>query len=474
MDDAVVQLQIHQLLAVFQGGDVLYLGPGQNQIFQVGHIGGKFDVFHGGVADVDAHHILAVAQVVNVLVLEIVFALLNGHELGFVGAGLALVGEGHRPDYLVAAAGLFPVGGHVLVFNAAAVHNQLLQLREQGGQLLGILNGAHRLVGDVHLGGVVGEGVAEYLHLPVDVHIGIFGAQGRQLLAVGLGIVNGQAPELRHGRQAHGKLGIARPSEGQGLGTGINFRPGDAGEVVHLPLRVELRQLAQQGEGPAAPPIHPGQGRKGLHQPDILLAQGLRGNGGGVRGVILPGNGDGVAECDVRIAGIGLPQGAVVRGALGIHRCQIGKIGQQLHIPLGEMGYRKYFGGAVCVAAGEGNAPKDFCPRHLPAQVVKFVPGNGPGAQVQHLLVLGEQLPAHHHIPFQNKAAHCQNHCQGNHQHSRRNGTGQPFSSHGFSPFHAVLNIPIMTAPGEKVKSGEGLLPGEFCRCPVSFFPWGW
>ena len=437
-NDAVVNFQVDEFLAVLDGVDVLHLRPGQNQVFQVGHIGDEINGLDGGVPQIDAHHVLAIAQGSDVLLLEIVLALVNGHELCLVGARLTVGGKHHRPHHLILAADFLPVGGHLLVVNAAAVHNQLLKLGKAVGNLFGLVNAADGRVGDVNLCGIVPKGLAKEAHIPVNADARVFRPQLQQLCPGCIGVVNGQGLQLGHGGKPHVQLGICRAGDLQLHVVCGEGRAADGLQIFHLPLGVGLFQLLHQGKFLAASAIYFRQAGHIFQIADIGLGQTAHRHGGGIGVIKRTGNGNLIAEGDIGVFQVCFFQRGIVRAAAGIHGFQVGEIAQASHIAVGESGDGDFGAAAVKIVPGHGHAPDDVGAGDFPAQGFVFCRGDGLIAQVQGFLILREQLSAQNHVVFQKKIADCQNNSQSNHQNGCKNGTNHALVSHV-----ALLYVPM-------------------------------
>ena len=180
---------------------------------QMGHSRHEIDVGQTHVSHVHAEHFLAVAQVVGIVVQEVIDMLPDGHEGGGIRPRGELLAQLHRPDDLVIFPFSLPEGGQLLVVKAAFAQKYLLGVRQIGHLLFQILqvqrdgrlrflrslgagHGAGRdlrsgrgrgrsLVsggglqrgGKIDLFRIVREGDPRHLHFPVDAHLGIGAAQ---------------------------------------------------------------------------------------------------------------------------------------------------------------------------------------------------------------------------------------------------------------------------------------------------------
>ena len=163
-DTGPVQLQEYQLLAVADGADVQNGAVGQDQVFQMGHIADELDIVDAHVTQVDADHVLAVAQIVGIRIVEVVHTVLHGHEVGIIGADGELAAL-DGPDQLVLLAYPVPGGGQRFVVQPAVADDDLLQIREVLQIPLQLLSTGQGDPGEIQLGIAAGHGLTHHLLL---------------------------------------------------------------------------------------------------------------------------------------------------------------------------------------------------------------------------------------------------------------------------------------------------------------------
>ena len=230
-----------------------------------------------------------------------------------------------------------------------------------------------------------------------------------------------------------------------------------------------LRQCHNGGIVGALHGVHGLEIRQVAQLVDVILRKTLQGDDGLFCGEGLTPHLHGILHGNLREAPVQRQQFLIILAVVCVDGLQLREVGDQLHILAAQTAYCQLPGIAGDIAALEGDAPDDPAVRKLFGKAVKFLWGDGPVLQVQHLLISGIELPIQHHEIFLSKIGGNQCDSQGDDQYRRHHRRDQTFSLHGLRfPFIKSIKS-IMHIFTENVKSGSGVLiryPGSCC----SFF----
>ena len=400
---------------------------------QMGHPRHEIDVGQTHVSHVHTEHFLAVAQVVGIVVQEVIDMLPDGHEGGGIRPRGELLAQLHRPDDLVIFPFSLPEGGQLLVVKAAFAQKYLLGVRQIGHLLFQILqvqrDGRLRLLrglgaghgagrdlrsgcgrgrslvsgGDLQRGGkidlfrIVREGDPRHLHFPVDAHLGIGAAQLQNRRRVGFRVYKVQRFQFRQKLEKL-QFRVGGAGDIQLLHrVGISFRAEAQGEGNPL-LLTEIPQLFHLLRRLAAHCCHRRQLRQVCKQINFFICNAGNAHHGGVLIVFSAVDGHRIIHRNRRAAGSQRGQLGIVRAFLCFHAFQLGEIVQRSHVLVREGGHVQHVGVLVIGLPLKRNPPENFAVRRFFPQLLIIRRRNVGKAKIQHLGAPVIKRPRHPHM----------------------------------------------------------------------------
>ena len=348
------------------------------------------------MSDVDADHILAVAQIIGFLVIKIVHIGTHRHKGGIIGTGSQFLTQLYRPDHFVLLPDKVPVSSQFFVVKAAVPQEYPLGKGEPDHFLLHLLQRTDFRSGKVDFLLIRGIQTAADLLLPDNLCIGQILAQLQQTVNRCFRRCQMDFLQFRQESQ-QGKLLFRYLRCRYGLGI---FRDGFTAqtdtELQLLFVAVFLQRF--HGFPCAAAAYHGFQLWQALQQRDLFRCHGLHIYFGHIPAVAFFSQRHRVVQGQLRPLGFQGQQLDIVRAALSIYGFQFFQVFQHPDICFRQSRDSNLFGFFRIGIPLEGYIPEHVPAGQPPAHL--FIMGHRYlfSPQIQNPLMPGVEPEVHHHI----------------------------------------------------------------------------